>query len=405
MSGSFISFQHIAAAARERQLRDEDTESIRQLEIKVGVGQPRERDNSSDEESSVDEHECNDECSDSDDSYQHQAMPCQHKTSFLGTFTQNQEPPNNHEGSGRNINPPTNPPSSNSPPSPWKKSKSKQRIIDELKDETSDIHLLIGRFSSDDFSNVNFKQILMKYASNKYKMSNFRENLKRLLINHLDKKGPFKVDGAEVEKWYTSPTNVSRGYSLLFMLYMDATKADVINSMPVKDIWESHPQFQLYDFEKFKTYNNNMKKLTTKRRGLVNEEEKSFERDMLKMEHLKSNTTSRGVPFWHTHAASKLLKDDIANEMSGVTNRVKPMQLWKARPEYQQFPLCIFRKHIYQERTKQLAAPYWQHKRNKNAQKRHEETEALLEEWTQVQANRFTEGLVEDWEKMNLDHN
>lgn len=401
MSGSFISFHHIAAAARERQRRDEQPDPIRQLQIKVGVGQPRERENSSDEESSVDEYEYDGEYCDGDDSYR-QTMSCQQRASFLSTFAQNQEPSQiragarNHDESNSSSVP------SNVPPSPWRSSKAKQRIIDALKDEKSDIHLLIGHYSSKDFTNVNFKQILMKYAGNKYKMSNFKENMKRLLINRLDKKGPFEVEG--VAPWYTSPTNVSRGYSLLFMLYMDATKADAISRMPVEEIWESHPQFQLYELEKFKTYNTNMKKLTAKRRGLINEEEKSFQRDMLKMVHHTSDTTSRGVPFWHTHAASKLLKDDIADEMYGVTKRVKPMQLWKARPEYQKFPLGIFRKHIYQERTKQLAAPYWQHKRNKNAQKRHEETEVLLEEWAQVQANRYTEGLVEDWEKMNLDH-
>ena len=37
--------------------------------------------------------------------------------------------------------------SSNGPPSPWGTSKSKQRVIDELTDEKSDIHLLIGHFT------------------------------------------------------------------------------------------------------------------------------------------------------------------------------------------------------------------------------------------------------------------
>jgi len=56
--------------------------------------------------------------------------------------------------------------------------------------------------------------------------------------------------------------------------------------------------------------------------------------------------------------------------------------------EYQKFPLLIFHKHIYQERTKQLAAPYWQHKRIKNASKKYEETEAMLMEWNTGQINR-----------------
>ena len=46
----------------------------------------------------------------------------------------------------------------------------KQRVIDKLTDEKSDIHLLIWRYTPKDFKNVNFKQILQKYARNEYKM-------------------------------------------------------------------------------------------------------------------------------------------------------------------------------------------------------------------------------------------
>ena len=105
---------------------------------------------------------------------------------------------------------------------PGEKSKSKQRIIEGLKDDNSDIHLLIGSYNATSISNVNFVQIFQKYADNRYKMSNFKENLKRLLKHHLGKTGPFEAEG--VEPWYMSAKNVSRAYSLLFMLYMDEKK-------------------------------------------------------------------------------------------------------------------------------------------------------------------------------------
>ena len=92
--------------------------------------------------------------------------------------------------------------------------------------------------------------------------------------------------------------------------------------------------------------------------------------------------------------------------MLGKAIKMKPQQLWKLREEYQAFPLHIFRKHIYQERTKQLAAPYWQHKRNKNAQKQYEEKEEMLKEWSQAQMNTKIDQLVCDhWETFNLEDN
>ena len=77
--------------------------------------------------------------------------------------------------------------------------------------------------------------------------------MKLLLKYHLNKSGPFTAK--KVEPWYTSVNNVIRAYSLLFVLYMNPTKYATISCMNPKEIWESHPQFQLYELKKFKTYN------------------------------------------------------------------------------------------------------------------------------------------------------
>ena len=88
--------------------------------------------------------------------------------------------------------------------------------------------------------------------------------------------------------------------------------------------------------------------------------------------------------------------------MDGTVKNIKPQQLWKSREEYKEFPLKIFRKHVYQERTKQLAAPYWQHKRNKSARKKYEETEELLKEWNEEQINREVGGLIGAWDGIDI---
>ena len=166
--------------------------------------------------------------------------------------------------------------------------------------------------------------------------------------------------------------------------------------MTAKEIWESHPKFKQYEYKSFKQWNASMKKMTTKRREQVDNEENAFQNDMLKFP--KNKITSRYLPFWNDHPASKLLEDDVSKGMSKMWT---PTQLWKSRKEYQDFPLPIFRKHIYVVQTKQLAAPYWQHKRNLVAQKKQmEEATKLKSEWNHMKWNDDMETLVQQWGAM-----
>jgi len=78
-----------------------------------------------------------------------------------------------------------------------------------------------------------------------------------------------------------------------------------------------------------------------------------------------------------------LLEEDVRD---GTSKTMKPRDLWRLRSDYQDFPLVIFHKHIYQERTKQLAAPCWQYKRNQLSQKKTaEEAQKMKSEWHQIQ--------------------
>jgi len=205
---------------------------------------------------------------------------------------------------------------------------------------------LIGDYTTDEWAQVKFPQIRERYTNNAYKPGLFRENMKRILRHLLVGTGPFKKkeEKQSIEPWYTSPAKVSRGYALLFLLYMDKNKSKVVNGMTDNELWESYPEFKLYEFDKFKGYNKNMKKLTTKRKDRISDEEASFHRDMLKLSSKKDNT-ARGYPFWNTHPASDLLEMD---EKDGTAKQMKPAKLWESRQEYKAFPLSVFRKHVYQ---------------------------------------------------------
>ena len=296
--------------------------------------------------------------------------------------------------------PPTTPTLASTPSTTtWRNSKERQEIINELKDPLSNIHLMIGRYAENDFSSVNFRKILQDYAGNKFKLSNFKVNLKLQLTHSLNKTGAFKAESTS--PWYTSTNNVSRAYSLLFMLYMDKSKSQTVRSMSDEEVWKSYPQFQVYELKKFKTHNKNMKILTRLGTELVEKEELSYQRDFLSM----SSQIDRDVPLWNTHDASDILQKHVADEVCGIIDKTTPQKLWKSQEEYQDFPLRIFRKHIYQERQKQLAAPFWQHKRNANAQKKFEEVDVMLREWAQTQFNTKVDALATEVDQINLDDN
>jgi hypothetical protein len=55
----------------------------------------------------------------------------------------------------------------------------------------------------------------------------------------------------------------------------------------------------------------------------------------------------------------------------GIGRNTKPKELWMSRREYQYFPYNYFCKCVHTVRYKQLAAPYWQVKRNKNGRDIH----------------------------------
>ena len=287
----------------------------------------------------------------------------------------------------------------------WQNSRAKARLVREISNTESDIHLYLGEAGKDygksNWRNVNFDQINQKFVDSRWDTKNFKESLKRLLIHYIDKTGPFMPTVEVIEPWYTSPRNVSPAYAMLFTLMMKEESMKKLESMTDREIWESCSEFQKYDFGKFtgsSGYISNMKKMTSKRKGKIQEERAAFERDMLIIQ--MTNDSGRGYPKWNKHPASDLLHED---EKSGRAKELKPKKLWESRQEYQDFPLSVFRKHVYQERMARLAAPFWQHKRNHNAKKMYEKSLELMKGWRADQLQRDVDDIVKNWGRMNLD--
>lgn len=89
--------------------------------------------------------------------------------------------------------------------------------------------------------------------------------------------------------------------------------------------------------------------LTTLLKGVKRERDR-MQDDTIAYGHdlaiVKSFRTESDVAAWHRSPAYKLLKQDVDDKLH---EQMKPMDLWLTRPEYQQFDLGCFRKHIYQE--------------------------------------------------------
>jgi hypothetical protein len=99
-----------------------------------------------------------------------------------------------------------------------------------------------------------------------------------------------------------------------------------------------------------------------------------------------SNVTKRGHPHWHTHSAKKLLAEDL---LQGRNVNMKPKEFHATRQEFEEFPLRVFRGHIYQEQRKQREMPLKIAKRNKLAQKKYEqEVEAEAVRWHEACRSR-----------------
>lgn len=266
------------------------------------------------------------------------------------------------------------------PLSPWNdRCAAKKNILASLKDPHDPIHLWSA------------EKVHKTYASG-YKYKNFQQNYKRMLkslgidpMNNKKKKQKSSDDGKtegiqndtsnEPEKWNTR-SKKSKGYKLLYKLFMDQSKSG-IDQKTTEEIWKSHRRFSCYPLKDFKKYVDKMKKMTDKRRVLLEEQERDFEHHCL--HYPRKAMTNRGYPFWDTHPASTLLVEHVK---SGFADKYKPKELWMLSEHYKDFPLGVFRGHMYQEKYKQLAAPYWKVKRNKIALKMHDdEVENMKQDW------------------------
>jgi hypothetical protein len=145
------------------------------------------------------------------------------------------------------------------------------------------------------------------------------------------------------------------------------------HDMPPKEVYNLHDEFKQFKYANFRTNLNNLRKDFIDRRKRSAFDEAALKNDRQLVQ--RGTQTHRGYPFWPETEASKLLEIDLKE---GKHRQMKPAALYTTRPEYQVFPLDVFRDHVHQELRSQRERPYWLHK--KEQRKKQARGENILED-------------------------
>ena len=137
---------------------------------------------------------------------------------------------------------------------PWVNCDAKECIIKDLKNDTSDFHIL------------SMEKIRQRYAPT-YNKKICTANIKRLYKSYQEKTGPFKKINNTVEPWKSRKTAKSKAWTLLYKLRMEDPHTSDIGAKTVDQIHESHALFRQYPLNEFKEYNQDMIKLTSDKKN------------------------------------------------------------------------------------------------------------------------------------------
>jgi hypothetical protein len=128
------------------------------------------------------------------------------------------------------------------------------------------------------------------------------------------------------------------------LLRQDIIDDKVPAHWPAHMVQKMRPEYQEYDLKNFGPNLNTLRDAVRKdyNRMLADCEYYGHDLALLKDKPPKA----RAYPNWHQSSARLLLKSDTK---VGKHKAMKPKELHMTKAEYQEFPLEVFRKHIYQD--------------------------------------------------------
>ncbi len=226
-------------------------------------------------------------------------------------------------------------------------------------------------------------QIFDAYADGVgWEKQNTMANIRRLMKQYTNKEGPFsekEMNKAATPEPFKTKTTQSKAYTLLLQLYMKSSQSG-IDKKSDEEIYQSDPIFSQYPLSDFKKYIQKVQKVSKKRKKKLSRDTDTFRRQM--ESNPRGDVTDRGLPFWDTHPGYEMLLSDFDKIEKGEMGRPAPMDLYKTRNVYQEFPFPVFKYHFNQEKRKRREANFWRHKMKLDARKAHvDEVEKMYDEW------------------------
>ena len=131
-----------------------------------------------------------------------------------------------------------------------------------------------------------------------------------------------------------------------------------------RELYRMSESFQDYLEHRFVTNVKNLKRSIKAEKDRNAFEEAALLQDRQKIP--KKETTYWNYLRYDTSEAKQLLRKDVRNKKHTT---MKPAILHQTNEAYKQFPLRVFRKHIYQEEYAQLGRSYWMNKKKEKAER------------------------------------
>ena len=174
----------------------------------------------------------------------------------------------------------------------------------------------------------------------KWKISNFKTNLKNLIKAIANGNGKVKV-----ESWRKSKAKE--------LLCSSIVAGKVTKKMKAADVYKMNAEYQLYPFENFTTNLKNLLETVSKEYKQVLQDCEFYGHDIALIKQLEADKkrSVKEVPSWHKSSAKQLLIQDMDD---GKHNEMTKLELYNKpdRLEYREYSLKEFRDRIYQEEKK-----------------------------------------------------
>jgi len=142
----------------------------------------------------------------------------------------------------------------------------------------------------------------------------------------------------------------------------DILAGKVPEMMSAREVFVMRQEYKRYAFKNFSTNLRNLRKAIKTGQEKADSDNAALTHDRLI--HSVGSETAKGCGYarWEGSDAEWFLKEDVDVRKH---KNIAPRDLHKTRPEYQAFPLKVFRDHVHQETHSRLTKAYWMNHQKK----------------------------------------